>query len=81
MEGGEITSFAHDKEMKRFYIGDNYGKIKNFNLSTGGYLKSFLSHHTEIINLIHSSEFALLISCSSDLVIKFQSDEELTTTE
>ena len=81
MEGGEITSFAHDREMKRFYIGDNYGKIKNFNLSTGGYLKSFLPHNTEIINLIHSSEFALLISCSSDLVIKFQSDSELATTE
>ena len=81
MEGGEITSFAHDKEMKRFYIGDNYGKIKNFNLSTGGYLKSFYSHHSEIINLIHSSTYALIISCSSDLVIKFQSDSELTTTE
>ena len=81
MEGGEITSFTHDKEMKRFYIGDNFGKIKNFNLSTGGYLKSFLSHHTDIINLIHSSEYEFLITCSSDLVIKFQNDSELSTTE
>ena len=81
MEGGEITSFAHDREMKRFYIGDNFGKIKNFNLSTGGYLKSFLPHHTDIINLIHSSEYNFLITCSSDLVIKFQNDSELSTTE
>ena len=81
MEGGEITSFAHDREMKRFYIGDNFGKIKNFNLSTGGYLKSFLPHHAEIINLIHTSELELLITCSSDLNIKFQSDSELSSTE
>ena len=81
MEGGEITSFIHDREMKRFYIGDNLGKIKNFNLSTGGYLKSFFPHNTEIINLIHSSEYAFLITCSSDLVIKFQNDSELSTTE
>ena len=81
MEGGEITSFAHDREMKRFYIGDNLGKIKNFNLSTGGYLKSFSSHRAEIINLIHSSEYEFLITCSSDLMVKFQSDSELTTTE
>ena len=75
MKSGEITSFAHDKEMKHFYIGDNYGKIKNFNLSIGGYLKSFLSHHKEIINLIQSSKFALLISYSSYLVFKFHNDE------
>ena len=81
MEGGEITSFAHDREMKRFYIGDNLGKIKNFNLSTGGFLKSFISHQSEIVDLIHSSEYEFLISCSSDLVIKFQNDAELTTTE
>ena len=81
MEGGEITSFAHDRQMKRFYIGDNLGKIKNFNLSTGGFLKSFISHQSEIVDLIHSSEYEFLISCSSDLVIKFQNDAELTTTE
>ena len=81
MEGGEITSFAHDREMKRFYIGDNLGKIRNFNLSTGGYLKSFLPHQNEIINLIHSSEYEFLITCSSDLVIKFQADSELSSTE
>ena len=81
MEGGEITSFAHDKQMKRFYIGDNLGKIKNFNLSTGGYLKSFIPHRAEITHLIHSSEYELLITCSSDLTIRFQNDSELTTTE
>ena len=34
-----------------------------------------------IINLIHSSEYEFLITCSSDLVIKFQNDSELSTTE
>ena len=81
MEGGEITSFAHDIQMKRFYIGDNFGKIKNFNLSTGGYLKSFIPHKAEIIYLIHSFKFELLITCSTDLVIRFQNDSELSTTE
>ena len=81
MEGGEITSFAHDIQMKRFYIGDNFGKIKNFNLSTGGYLKSFISHKTEITHLIHSFKYEFLITCSSDLIIRFQNDSELSTTE
>ena len=81
MEGGEITSFAHDIQMKRFYIGDNFGKIKNFNLSTGGYLKSFISHKSEITHMIHSFQYELLITCSNDLVIRFQNDKELTTTE
>ena len=81
MEGGEITSFAHDIQMKRFYIGDNLGKIKNYNLSTGGYLKSFIPHKTEITHLIHSFKYELLVTCSSDLVVRFQNDSELTTTE
>ena len=81
MEGGEITSFTHDKQMKRFYIGDNLGKIKNFNLSTGGFLKSFITHKTEISHLIHSSKYEFLITCSSDLTVKFQNDSELTSTE
>ena len=81
MEGGEITSFAHDIQMKRFYIGDNFGKIKNFNLSTGGYLKSFISHKNEITHMIHSFKYELLITCSNDLVIRFQNDSELTTTD
>ena len=81
MEEGEITSFAHDKQMKRFYIGDNFGKIKNFNLSTGGYLKSFIPHKEEITHLLHSSKYEFLITCSSDLIIRFQNDSELTSTE
>ena len=81
MEGGEITTFAHDIQMKRFYIGDNFGKIKNFNLSTGGYLKSFIPHKNEITHLIHSFKYEFLITCSSDLIIRFQNDSELSTTE
>ena len=81
MKGGEITSFTHDKQLKRFYIGDNYGKIKNFNLSTGGYLKSFIPHKKEISHLIHSSANEFLITCSSDLIIKIQNDTELSSTE
>ena len=81
MKGYEITSFTYDKQMKRFYLGDNGGHIKGFNMFTGDLLKDFLPHEKEIINVIHSTKFNLLISCSSDLCIKFQNDEELKSTE
>ena len=67
--------------MKRFYLGDNGGHVKGFNLSTGDSLKDFFQHENEIINVIHSSKYELLISCSSDLCIKFQDDKELLSTE
>ena len=81
MKGNEITSFCCDKQMKRFYLGDNGGHVKGFNMSTGDSLKDFFSHDTEIINVIHSSKYELLITCSSDLCIKFQDDKELLSTE
>ena len=81
MKGNEITAFTCDKQMKRFYLGDNGGHVKGFNLSTGDSLKDFFQHENEIINVIHSSKYELLISCSSDLCIKFQDDKELLTTE
>ena len=34
MKGFEITSFTCNKQMKRFYLGDNRGHIKSFNMST-----------------------------------------------
>ena len=81
MHENEITSFTCDSQMKRFYIGDNSGLIKCFNLSTGDYIKDFIKHKYEIVSLIHSTKNELLISCSSDLLIKFQDDKELSTTE
>ena len=81
MKGNEITAFTCDKQMKRFYLGDNGGHVKGFNMSTGDSLKDFFSHENEIVNVIHSTKYELLISCSSDLCIKFQDDKELLTTE
>ena len=81
MKGNEITAFTCDKQMKRFYLGDNSGHVKGFNMSTGDSLKDFIPHENEIINVIHSSKYELLISCSSDLCIKFQDDKELLSTE
>lgn len=81
MKGFEITSFTCDKQMKRFYLGDNGGHVKGFNMSTGDSLKDFMQHENEIVNVIHSSKYELLISCSSDLCIKFQDDKELLSTE
>ena len=81
MKGNEITAFTCDKQMKRFYLGDNSGNIKCFNLSTGDFIKDFIKHENEIVNVIHSSKNELLISCSSDLCIKFQDDKELLSTE
>ena len=81
MKGCEITTFTCDKQMKRFYLGDNTGHVKGFNMSTGDSLKDFFQHENEIVNVIHSSKYELLITCSSDLCIKFQDDKELLTTE
>ena len=81
MKDNEITAFSCDSNMKRFYLGDNLGNIKCFNLSTGDFLKDFIKHDTEIVNVIHSSKYELLISCSSDLCIKFQDDKELLATD
>ena len=81
MKGNEITAFTCDKQMKRFYLGDNGGHIKGFNMSTGDSLKDFFPHDNEIINVIHSSKYELIITCSSDLCIKFQDDKELLSTE
>ena len=80
MKGNEITAFTCDSQMKRFYLGDNMGHIKCFNLSTGDFIKEFISHENEIVNVIHSTKYELLITCSSDLCIKFQDDKELLTT-
>ena len=81
MKGNEITAFTCDSQMKRFYLGDNLGFVKCFNLSTGDFIKDFIKHENEIVNVIHSSKNEFLISCSSDLCIKFQDDKELLTTE
>ena len=81
MKGNEITAFTCDSQMKRFYLGDNLGKVKCFNLSTGDFIKDFNSHENEIVNVIHSTKHELVISCSSDLCIKFQEDKELLTTD
>jgi WD40 repeat protein len=37
-KGSEITAFACDKRLKRFYLGDINGKIKNFNMNDGSFL-------------------------------------------
>jgi len=81
MKGYEITAFTCDKQMKRFYLGDTNGHVKGFNMSTGDYLKDFSQHENEIVNVIHSSKYEILISCSSDLCVKFQDDKELLNTE
>jgi WD40 repeat protein len=56
MKGNEITAFTCDSQMKRFYLGDNSGFIKCFNLSTGDFIKDFIKHENEIVNVIHSSK-------------------------
>ena len=71
MKGFEITSFTCEKQMKRFYLGDNGGHIKGFNISTGDSLKDFIQHENEIVNILHSSKYELLISSSSDFHLYF----------
>ncbi len=81
MENNEITCYITDSSLKRIYIGDNLGKIKNFNMNTGSYIKDFKPHDLEILQLIHSDKFQMLISLSSDKIIKFQEDKALFETD
>ena len=80
MENNEIMTYVTDKSLKRIYIGDNMGKIKNFNMNTGKYLKDFYPHDLEVLKLIHSDKYELLISFGADKVIKFQEDKSLFET-
>ncbi len=44
-------------------------------------LKEFNSHNGEIIEMLHSNTFFLLISLSNDGILKFQSDKSIFDTE
>ena len=72
----EISGFAYDLEFKKLYLGDSLGRIKSFYLSTGDYIKQFEPHKCEITNIIYSNKYDYLITCSSDLRIKFHKDNE-----
>ena len=80
MNNNEITSYITDISLKRIYLGDNYGKIKNFNMNNGTFIKDFQSHFSEIIGLLYSDKFNLLISLSTDGKIKFQNDKNIFET-
>ena len=76
----EITAYAFDQCKKRVYIGDTSGKIKNFNMNNGNFLKDFESHNKEIVSLIYSDKLEMLISFSPDFILKFHEDKELLET-
>ena len=77
----EITALAIDVNMKRAFLGDNTGKIKNFNMKNGNLLKELESHSTEINILVHSLALNIVVSCSVDSVIKIHDDSELTESD
>ena len=80
MDNNEITSFCFDKNMKRLFLGDNNGRIKNFNLSTGSFIKEFDQHNKDVIYVFFVTKLNILVSISSDQILKFHSDEELLET-
>ena len=73
MNGAEISTFELDKRNKKFYLGDNNGKIRSYNLINGNILKDFKSHNSGIIKIIHSLKNKILITGSSDLCIRLHS--------
>ena len=77
----EITAYAIDKNTKRAFLGDNTGRIKNFNMKNGKLLKELESHSGEINMLVHSLSLNIVISCSVDNIIKIHDDTELTESE
>ena len=79
--GNEITAVIVDKNIKRGFIGDNVGKIRNINLKNGYTIKDLTPHSTEIKFICHSMTLNIVASCSIDNVIKIHNDEELMETE
>ena len=77
----EITAVAVDRHVKRGFIGDNTGKIKNINLKNGLLIKDLTSHNNEINFIVHSMILNIVVSCSIDNVIKIHDDKELLETE
>ena len=75
MNGNEISSFELDKRNKKFYLGDNVGKIKCINIINGVLLKEFKSHNNGIVNIIHSLKYGgILFTGSRDLYIRIHSN-------
>ena len=79
--GNEITAVTVDKNVKRGFIGDNTGKIKNINLRTGNAIKDLTPHTTEIKFICHSTCLNIVVSVSIDNVIKIHNDKELLETD
>jgi WD40 repeat protein len=77
----EITALTIDVNMKRAFLGDNTGHIKNLNMKNGKLLKELEPHLVEINMLSHSLALNIVVSCSIDNVIKIHDDSELTESE
>jgi WD40 repeat protein len=67
--------------MKRAFLGDNSGHIKNLNMKNGKLLKELEPHLVEVNMLAHSLALNIVVSCSIDNVIKIHDDSELTESE
>ena len=72
----DLTAFGHDINYKKLYLGDSTGRIKSFYLETGDLIKQFEPHQTEITDIIYSFKYDYLITCSTDLIIKFHQDNQ-----
>ena len=77
----EITALTIDVNMKRTFLGDNTGHIKNFNMKNGKLLKELEPHLVEINILVHSLTLNIVVSCSIDNIIKIHDDSELTESD
>ena len=77
---GEIMTYDKDKSLKRIYIGDNYGKIKNYNMNNGLLIKEYMSHNAEVLSLIHATCRDQLISLGNDKLIRIFSDKDVNDT-
>ena len=64
--------------MKRLFLDD--GRIKKFNLSNGTFIKEFSQHNKDVVNIMYVTKLNMVVSISSDQIIKFHTDEELLQT-
>ena len=74
---GEIMTYDKDNSLKRIYIGDNFGKIRNYNMNNGLLIKEFMPHSAEVLSLIHVTCTDQLVSLGNDKLIRIFSDKDV----
>lgn len=80
LNGGEISVYSFDQRMKRIYIGETSGRIRNYNMNNGEFIKEFQPCPNSVNFLLHYEKKNIVIAVVKGGIIRFYDESELTTT-